>query len=69
MAKTHRGKALRKLPDYERGTCPVCSRTGVKLVGKVNQMTRTSKSASTAEVSSMNELLAAGSLFLQTGKA
>lgn len=32
MAKPHRGKTLRKLPARGRGTCPVCGRTGVKLL-------------------------------------
>ncbi len=32
MAKTHRGKALWKLPAHGRGTCPVCKRTRIKLL-------------------------------------
>ena len=32
MAKTHRGKALWKLPGHGRGTCPLCERTGIKLL-------------------------------------
>lgn len=32
MAKPHRGKTLWKLPAHGRGTCPLCGRTGVKLL-------------------------------------
>ena len=32
MAKTHRGAELRELPNRGRGTCPICARTGVKLL-------------------------------------
>jgi len=32
MAKTRRGKGLLKTPGRGRGTCPVCKRTGVKLL-------------------------------------
>jgi hypothetical protein len=32
MAKTHRGKGLWKIPGRARGTCPVCARTGIKLL-------------------------------------
>ncbi len=31
MGKTTRGKNIKKTPGW-RGTCPVCSRTGVKLM-------------------------------------
>lgn len=31
MAKTKRGKHMKKLVNW-RGTCPVCQRTGVKLL-------------------------------------
>jgi len=31
MSKNHRGKPLRSIPGRTRGTCPVCSRTGIKL--------------------------------------
>jgi rRNA maturation endonuclease Nob1 len=31
MAKTNRGKAIRGTKDW-RGTCPICKRTGVKLL-------------------------------------
>lgn len=33
MSKAHRGAGVRKEhPDLGRGTCPVCKRTGVKLL-------------------------------------
>ncbi len=32
MAKPHRGKGLWKMPGRARGTCPVCGRTGIKLL-------------------------------------
>jgi len=32
MSKAHRGKGLRELPKSGRGTCPVCGRTGVKVI-------------------------------------
>jgi formate dehydrogenase maturation protein FdhE len=32
MSKAHRGKGLRELVSKGRGTCPVCGRTGVKVI-------------------------------------
>lgn len=32
MAKTHRGKGIRHLYNRGRGKCPLCQRTGVKLL-------------------------------------
>ena len=32
MSKNHRGKGLKGLPAFGRGTCPVCKRTGIKIV-------------------------------------
>lgn len=32
MAKTRRGKVLWKLTNHGRGKCPLCERTGVKLL-------------------------------------
>jgi hypothetical protein len=32
MAKAHRGKGIRTLPQHGRGTCPVCKREMVKVV-------------------------------------
>lgn len=31
MAKNKRGRGIKKIPNW-RGTCPVCKRTGVKLL-------------------------------------
>ena len=41
MAKNHRGKGLKNLPNHGRGECPVCHRTGVKLLyeDKVGEQT------------------------------
>lgn len=35
MSKAHRGKGLNELFRRGRGTCPVCQRTGVKLLYEV----------------------------------
>ncbi|MDZ4122301.1 MAG: hypothetical protein U1C33_07750 [Candidatus Cloacimonadaceae bacterium] len=35
MAKNHRGKGIKSLPNHGRGTCPVCGRTGVKVTHEV----------------------------------
>ena len=32
MAKPHRGKGIRDLSSHGRGECPVCKRTGVKIL-------------------------------------
>ncbi len=32
MSKAHRGKGLKEVPAGGRGTCPICGRTGVKVV-------------------------------------
>lgn len=32
MGKTHRGFGLRETVNRGRGTCPVCKRTGIKVV-------------------------------------
>ena len=32
MSKPRRGKSLWSLPGHGRGTCPLCARTGVKLL-------------------------------------
>jgi hypothetical protein len=37
MGKAHRGKPLRQSNGKNRGTCPVCNRTGVKRVFEVTQ--------------------------------
>jgi hypothetical protein len=30
MAKSHRGKGIRALPNHGRGSCPICKRDQVK---------------------------------------
>jgi len=32
MGKTHRGFGVREMQNRGRGTCPVCKRTGIKVV-------------------------------------
>jgi len=32
MSKNHRGRGLYDQPKQGRGTCPVCKRTGIKLL-------------------------------------
>jgi len=32
MGKTHRGFGVREMVSKGRGTCPVCKRTGIKVV-------------------------------------
>ncbi|HOH60358.1 MAG: hypothetical protein KBB33_00415 [Candidatus Cloacimonetes bacterium] len=35
MPKTNRGKEVKKMPNAGRGECPVCHRTGVKVIYEV----------------------------------
>ena len=41
MSKNHRGKGLKGVPNRGRGTCPVCNRTGIKVIRetKINEET------------------------------
>ncbi|WP_202171383.1 hypothetical protein [Bacillus sp. USDA818B3_A] len=32
MAKRNRGKTISSLPSNGRGTCPLCAKTGIKLL-------------------------------------
>lgn len=32
MGKTHRGFGVREMVNSGRGTCPICKRTGIKVV-------------------------------------
>ncbi len=32
MSTTHRGKGVKDMPNRGRGTCPICKRTGAKLL-------------------------------------
>ena len=43
MAKTHRGKVMRELPGCGRGTCPICGRTGIKIVFEITKDEQTLK--------------------------
>ena len=49
MAKTHRGKGLRNTPNHSRGECPVCKRTGVKVVYEVTVKEKTIKVCKTCK--------------------
>ncbi|HZJ88570.1 MAG TPA: hypothetical protein VFC80_05390 [Sphaerochaeta sp.] len=35
MSKAHRGSGIRKEYNQGRGTCPVCKRTGIKVLYEV----------------------------------
>jgi hypothetical protein len=35
MGKNHRGRGIWDQPNHGRGTCPVCGRTGVKVLYEV----------------------------------
>lgn len=43
MGKNHRGKGITGLPSHGRGECPVCKRTGIKLLYEVKQDEQTIK--------------------------
>jgi len=43
MAKNHRGKPLRSMPNHARGECPGCHRTGVKLTHELKAGEKTLK--------------------------
>lgn len=43
MAKNHRGKGIKNLPNHGRGECPVCHRTGIKLTHEVKAGEKTLK--------------------------
>lgn len=32
MSKSHRGRGILEVPNRGRGTCPVCKRTGIKVM-------------------------------------
>ena len=49
MAKNNRGKGLRKVPNHGRGECPVCHRTGVKLLYEVKVGEKTYKVCKTCK--------------------
>ncbi len=35
MAKNNRGNGLNAMPNHGRGTCPICGRTGAKILWEV----------------------------------
>ena len=43
MAKNYRGKGIKNLPAHGRGECPVCHRTGVKVLHEVKAADKTVK--------------------------
>jgi hypothetical protein len=43
MGKNHRGKGIVTLPAHGRGECPVCHRTGIKLLYDIKQEEKTIK--------------------------
>ncbi|MCB5245191.1 MAG: hypothetical protein WC179_00325 [Candidatus Cloacimonadaceae bacterium] len=43
MAKNYRGKGIKNLPNQGRGECPVCHRTGIKLLYEVKVGDKTHK--------------------------
>jgi hypothetical protein len=49
MAKTHRGKGLKPVLNHGRGTCPICKRTGVKVVFEVTLKEKTVKVCKTCK--------------------
>lgn len=38
MSKAHRGKGIRATANRGRGVCPICKRTGIKVVYEVNKV-------------------------------
>jgi hypothetical protein len=54
MAKTHRGKGLITLPKGGRAACPVCKRTGVKVVYEIQYKEKTIKICKTCKASLAN---------------
>jgi hypothetical protein len=43
MAKNYRGKGITNLPSHGRGECPVCHRTGIKVLHEVKAGEKTVK--------------------------
>jgi hypothetical protein len=54
MAKTHRGKGLKPVLNHGRGTCPICKRTGVKVVFEVTLKEKTVKVCKTCKAALAN---------------
>lgn len=51
MGKTHRGKGLKDQVRQGRGVCPVCKRTGVKVVFEAQVKDKTIKVCKTCKAS------------------
>jgi hypothetical protein len=51
MGKTHRGKGLKELVRQGRSECPVCKRTGIKVVLEVQVKDKTIKVCKTCKAS------------------
>jgi hypothetical protein len=49
MGKTHRGKGLKEQPRGGRNVCPVCKRTGIKVVFEVQVKEKTVKVCKTCK--------------------
>ncbi|MDD2228345.1 MAG: hypothetical protein PHY48_02915 [Candidatus Cloacimonetes bacterium] len=43
MAKNYRGKGIVNLPSHGRGECPVCHRTGIKVLHEIKLTDKTIK--------------------------
>ena len=43
MSKTNRGSELRETPNHGRGVCPLCKRSGVKVVFEVTSGEKTTQ--------------------------
>jgi hypothetical protein len=51
MGKTHRGKGLKDQVSQGRGVCPICKRTGVKVVFEAQVKDKTIKVCKTCKAS------------------
>jgi len=58
MAKNHRGKGIKNLPNHGRGTCPVCGRTGVKVTHEAKAGDKTVNVCKVCKACASNKLAA-----------
>ena len=58
MAKNTRGKGLKNLPNHGRGECPVCHKTGLKLLYEVKVGEKTYKVCKTCKDKAAEKLSA-----------
>ncbi len=49
MSKAHRGRGIRTLLNRGRGTCPVCKRTGIKVIYEASIGGKTVKTCKTCK--------------------